>query len=344
MKKITIRDIAKESGFSICTVSHALNNTAPVNNHTREKIIKIAEKYNYRPSYMARAIKTRRSGYIALILQNLSPTSKNIELFNSVEKKLYEHNYCLNFFNTGSDPEKQKKIIQVVKDRIIDGVILQDSGFYSKSMEQEVVEELDKTKIPLFMLEKKDIDINVPYANINNFKGGKIAANHLLKLGHYNIGILTLSRKFHVFEERINGFKDILSSNDLNPSFIFSLEDITSDFSKASEELKDIYSLIDNSKVSAIFCTTDLLAPYLIKSLKKKNIEIPGDISIIGFDNDYTSELLEPSLTTVNNDLGKLGEIAVGNIISKIENNKFLMNATVIEPHLIERESTTKYR
>ena len=219
MKKITIKDIAKESGFSICTVSHALNDTAPVNKQTREKIREIAEKYNYRPSYMARAIKTRKSRSIALILQSLPPSSKNIDLFNSVEKKLYEYDYCLNFFNTGSDPDKQKRIIQVVKDRIIDGVILQDSGFFSEHMENEVINELRSTGIPLFIIERKANEPNIPSANINNFSGGQMAAEHLLKLGHSRIGIVTLSRHFHVFKERISGFNDRLKSGGLAPQF-----------------------------------------------------------------------------------------------------------------------------
>jgi DNA-binding LacI/PurR family transcriptional regulator len=340
MKKVTIKDIAKESGFSICTVSHALNNTAPVNSITKEKIRKIAEKHDYRPSYMARAIKTRKSKYIALIMQNLSPSSKNVEMFNGVEKKLYEYGYCLNFFNTGSDPDRQKKIIQVVKDRVIDGVILQDSGFYTESMEKEVIEELDRTGIPLFVIEKKAFDNDVPFANINNFKGGQTAGEHLLGLGHSNIGILTLSRYFHVFEERVSGFSHFLRSNDLDPGFMLELQGITGDFSSVFEKLGDIYDLISKNKITAIFCTTDLLAPYLMKYLKTNGLGIPRDISIVGFDNDYMSELLEPGLTTINNDLGRLGEIAVDNIIAKIEKNRFLKSATVIDPNIIIRGST----
>ena len=341
MKKTTIKDIAKESGFSICTVSHALNYTATVNKFTREKIIKIAAKYNYKPSYMAKAIKTRKSRNIALILQHISPNSKNLEIFEEVEKKLYEYGYCLTFFNTRSDLKKQKEIIEIVKDRIIDGVILQDSGFYKDIMEKEVISELNKMNIPLFIIEKKIENNNVPYANIDNYKGGQIAAKYLLKLNHSNIGILTLSRKYHVFNERINGFINILKANNLNPGFIFELENRT-DFDYINEQLKNIHTLIIEKKVSAIFCTMDLLAAYLMKLLKMENIKIPEDISIISFDNDPLSNILSPSLTTINNDLKKLGETAVDNIISKIENNRILKSVTIIDPYIIERESTAK--
>ena len=144
-----------------------------------------------------------------------------------------------------------------------------------------------------------------------------------------------------VFRNRVNGFKESLKSRKLEPKFVLEINN-ECELKPTLNSLELIKDILIDSKISAIFCITDLVAVALLELLRKNNIRVPEDISVIGFDNHMISETCYPGLTTINNDLKTLGEIAVDNLISKIEKQKFLKNRHIIEPYLVKRESVAK--
>lgn len=338
MKKITIKDIAREAGVSVSVVSYALNNTGYVNKERKEKIKKIASKYNYNPSYMAKAIRTKKTKNIALVINEFSPYIKNIELVDGIEGRLRDYGYCLNIFNTKSKIKKYREIIKTIKNRIIDGVILQGAGIVEEIKDKDF-NELRNSKIPLLFVEKPSNDLNIPTVEINGYKGGKLAGELLMESNHKNIGILTYPISSYIFKERVNGFKDSLKSNKLKPKFIKEIYSELFMLKPTLDWLESAKDILLSNETSAIFCTADLIAVALLEFYKNNEIRVPQDISIVGYDNHIISKTCSPKLTTVNNDLKRLGEIAVDNLISIIEKQILLEKNYILEPDIRVRES-----
>jgi len=341
-KRADIFLIAREAKVSIATVSRVLNKTQAVTEDKKKRVLAACKKYDYRPSHIARAIRTRRTRNIALVIHSLSIFTKNVELIDSVEEKLESYGYCLNIFNTRLNIEKQDDIVNIIDERVIDGVILQGSGFTSRKMDRKVIEQLCERDIPSFLIERYIANKDMPYAAIDGKKGGELAAEYLLDMGHKNIGIITYPLKYTVLNDRISGFMKVLKKAGIEPGLMWELEVSGHNISDNEASIGERAGSIKESKISAIFCTTDILAISLINVLRSNNIKVPGDISVIGFDNHPLSEAIPNKLTTINNDLKKLGEIAVDNLVSRIEKGRFIKTSTVIEPALIERDTVRK--
>lgn len=341
-KRADIFLIAREAKVSIATVSRVLNKTQTVTEDKKKRVLAACKKYDYKPSHIARAIRTRRTRNIALVIHSLSIFTKNVELIDSIEEKLESYGYCLNIFNTRLNIEKQDDIVNIIDERVIDGVILQGSGFTSKEIDREIIEQLNERKIPSFFIEKYIADTGMPFAVIDGKKGGELAAGHLFDMGHKNIGIITYPLKYTILNDRVRGFVKALKKAGIEPELMWELEVSGHNISDNEVSIEKRAGDIKESKISAIFCTTDILAISLINVLRSNNIKVPGDISVIGFDNHPLLEAIPSKLTTINNDLKLLGEIAADNLVSRIEKGRFLKTSTVIEPELIKRDTVRK--
>ena len=209
-------------------------------------------------------------------------------------------------------------------------------------MDREIIGQLNERKIPSFFIERYITDTDMPFAVIDGKKGGELAAEYLLDMGHKNIGIITYPLKYTVLNDRMSGFLKALKKAGIKPGLMWELEVSGHNISDNEASIGERAASIKKSNISAVFCTTDILAISLINVLRSNNIKVPGDISVIGFDNHPLSEAIPNKLTTINNDLKKLGEIAAGNLVSRIEKGRFIKNRTIIEPTLIERDTVRK--
>ncbi len=342
MDKIDIFYIAKKAGVSIATVSRVLNKPETVDKKKVKLVLEMCSKYNYKPSHFAKAIRTGKTKNIALVVHTMSAFSKNTELIESVENRIYDYSYCLNIFNTNMDPDRQKKIISIIKDRSIDGVLLQNSGFWGHSFDLEVIDKINNINIPLFILEKQMEESKTAFASVDGEKGGGIAAKHLIKKGHRKVGVLSDPLGYDIICQRVEGFSKQCKKDRINKIPVFELPEANNTLPNLVSIIKNRLTEITESKVTAVFCTSDVIALALYKVLTENNIQVPEDISIIGFDNLSATLSMPVGLTTINNDLKLLGKIGVDNLISKIENGRFLKKQSVIEPELIVRDTVSK--
>ncbi len=336
LPRITIKNIAKKAGVSITTVSSALNDSRYVKKETKEKIIKIAKDENYEPSYIARAIRTRRTKTVAVLVPAITPAID--EIIQGIEKKLTECGYCLILINTRESINKEIEAINLIQERVIDGIII--SGILGgKEDERNLVNKVKEIGKPTIFFDRYIEDNNYPFISADNRLGGEIAGEHLLKMGHNKIGILSYDSRIEIVERRREGFTEILKSAGIKSGFDL---EIPAQASKLRESIdRNIKSLIQ-SGITAVFAISDILALNLIKSLYLKKIRVPEDISIIGFDNSYISELSIPGLTTIDYGLVELGEMAAGNLIEKLKTGRFNRRNIIIKPKLIERNSVKK--
>ena len=341
--KPTIYSIAEEAGVHPSTVSRFFSNKSLLNKKTQEKISGICKKYDYKPSYIASAIKRKKTKTIALLIGSLLEPAV-WGFINSVESKLSEHDYSLYIYNTYGEIDKQIRIIENINGRLVDGVIVFGSMVSGCEKKDKIlVDKILNKNIPLAFADRyeKGYKNQVAFANVDSQLGGKIAAEYLLQKNHKQIGIITGELKYSIFKERVDSFLDILGKKKIDLKFLLEVE-FQNGYFQANKDIEKQIDIICNSGVTAIFTTTDTIAIYLIDLLRLNKIRIPEDISIIGYGNIPFSSLINPKLTTINNDLGKLGELTVANLINKITKDRFLKRHYVIQPEIIERQSVKR--
>ncbi len=340
MPRKNIYLVAEEAGVSVATISRYFSNPKIVGKSTRDKIEKICKKHNYRPSRFAQAVKTRKMRTIALITPVLIQL-KLLELIDSVESNLAKHGYNLNLFNFNLNHDRQVEILKSIDERTIDGVIMAGGGISGGDQSLELLNIINSRGLPVVFTEGRLNNSKIPSAIVDSYHGGKIAAEYLIKNNHKKIGIITREIKYSIMKSRVDGFVDALNKSKIKEKFIMEIacQKPTKDFNYIKDYFEENTKKIIEKDITAIYATMDPIAIYLIDYMGQSGIKIPGDISVIGFDNQLFSELTSPKLTTIDNDLAKLGKIAVDNLVNKIEKGKYKNIENVVIPTLVERQS-----
>lgn len=336
---VTIYDIAKRSGVSVSTVSKVLNNREGVSEAVRVKVLKIAERLGYFPYIKARStgIFRQKGKYIAEIFGYATPylvyqiSSGISEILNN--SRYYEIKFVIT--DPVSQNQKDKFTLffdHLIRDKDVTALI---ASFIE--IDEKVINELKKNNIfTVLICSRNDF---ASFVDIDDFNSAYKATEYLIKTGCKKIGLITPENGI-VWNKRKEGFKKALNDYGLiyNPDLIeyedtFKIEDTKLATSHLIERNKDL---------DAIIFASDWQAYAGIKYLKEKNIKIPDDISIIGFDDLEFSSLIEPPLTTIRQPMKKMGQIASNIILKMLKNNKFLNEHIILETELIIRETTRK--
>jgi len=330
-KAPTIKEIAKEAKVSSMTVSRALNNDPRVRAATRHKIVKIAKKLNYRPNRIARALVSKRSNLISLIV----PDIKNqffAELARGIEDKAREYGFHVIFSSTDNKPENLKNYIRYMMEMGVDGFILA-----SVRLREPIVEELVEQRFPVVLVNRKLANENVNYVVLDNFNGAYLITEHLIKTGYRKIGIIMGSSELSTGRDRMEGYRKALTDYDLPfvKKYVFQ-----GSFARNTgyEGAKRLLAL--NNIPDAIFSGSDYFALGVFDATDEVGIKIPEDIALVGFDDTEFSAHTRIGLTTVSQRKYEMGSMGVQILINYIEvEEKDYVNRIVLEPRLIIRES-----
>jgi len=342
-RKTSIHQIAEEVGVSAAAISRYFKKDIKLSKETIKKIEEVCAKHNYSPSPIASAMRTKKTKTIVFVCSDISDNTRLVDLISSVSERVAYHGYSIYLFSTNFDAEKQIDMLRLIDGRLIDGVIIGGHSTIEPGKSKLIFNELNKRDIPVVFTEKCVDDIDVPLVAIDGFKGGQIAAQHLLENGHKNIGIITHGFKdinTSANDDRKNGFLNVLNKNNIDAKFVLKRIIKNSQDTNIEKYYIENKDIILKQKTTAIFCTTDLMALYLMNFLKLNGLNVPGDISIIGFANIEAGKF--SFLTTIDNDLHTVGSFAVDNLIQKLKKGKFIKKKTTIVPKLIIRESVDK--
>lgn len=336
--KITIKDIAKESGVSIATVSMIINNKDKnISDATRGKVLHIIKKYNYVPNAMAGSLVTQKTHIIGLILPDITnPFFPGIA--RGAEDKANESGYSIIFCNTDDKLEVEEKYIETLTKKTVDGIIIAHS-----SNSEKMSEILERCKVPIVLIDRDFYSENIRgKVLVNNLEGSYDGVTYLLNKGYKNIAYLSGSLKTKTARDRLEGYKKALIDNGIKYN-----DNLVKYGSYKIEWGKEgIYELLSqNEKFDAIFCGNDLIAIGAIKELKTKGYKIPDDIGVMGFDDIYLAGLVEPSLTTIRQPNYQMGymamELLLDNLSSSDKNNTHdnEIKTITLEAKIIERNS-----
>jgi LacI family transcriptional regulator len=334
-EKVDIYFIAKEAKVSPATISRVFNRSELVSEKTRIKILGICDKYDYKPSVVASSMRTNRTKYIGFVVPNLT-NPFFFELLRGAEDFAGERDYYLVVFNSENSYEKELVFLDAIFKRRIDGIII--SGIAGGKKDNFFTKEILKKKLPCVLVDRYIEGFNIPSVVTNNFKGGMLAADYLLKINNKRIGIITFELKIKIIKDRYNGFKKILDQNGLKEDFII---EIPVDSKNIIEELKKNKEKILKNKIDAIFCLSDFIAIYLIEFLHNAGLKIPEDLSVMGFDNLAYSEFIYPKLTTIAQDIYKMGNLSCEMLFKSIIGSKdnYVYKSKILDPKLLVRKS-----
>ncbi len=332
---ITIKDIARIAKVSPSTVSLVMNDKPGVHQETRYRVHKIAKALNYRPNLVARSLVKGRSHAIAmLITSTLNPIFP--EMAAGMDEVLRKHGYSLSIISTHGDGEVEALEIEKIRARGIDGIITSDA-----LIDDENVEELVKSGYPVVSILRRVYGCDeLDFVVVDGVKGGYMAAEHLIRLGHTRIGLINGPLNTSTGTERATGaieaFEDygVPVENELVHQ---------GDFFKESGYVGAIgfLSLNAGKRPTAIFASNDEMALGAFEAIWEAGLKVPDDIALVGFNNVGTTALRSIEITTVSQNKQEMGRLGAKRLIDKIEKNRGYKRPyhIVLEPRLIIRKS-----
>ncbi len=335
---VTIFDVAKEAGVSKSTVSRVINRDPRVKKETREAVENAIRKLDYSPSYMAQAIRTRKTHTIALVV----PEYSNIfytEMFRGVEDIALKYGYMVMVCNTERHAMSEIDYTNELLKRNIDGII-----YNTYRTDDEMADYLRQIseQLPIVYMNKiSDENANYSYVYTDGFKSSRKAVHYLYDKGKHKLGYVMNSEDISIIEDRYEGFIQGLTDCGLevNEKWVYRVQrENEPDYIKLGRDAAKYYASLSD-RPDALLTATDMLAIGCVKGFNEGKIRIPEEISVIGFDNVFVSALIDPPLTTIAQPVRKMGQAAAEILISKLQ-GKEVQNKIVFEGKLIVRETT----
>jgi len=332
----TLKEVAKFADVSITTVSRVMNDASKVNPETRERVQKAMRKLDYNPSRVAQRLRSTKghSKLLGLIIPDIQNQFYS-NIVRGIEDVAYGKDYAVILCNTDENPNKEKFYLDVLLSESVDGIILPPIHQYSK-----VVEEMINTGLPIVCVDRKLARGTVDTVVVNNEKGAVLAVDHLIKLGHKRIGLLTSSPQFSSFEERQRGYKKALSKSGIELDENLIKEGDPRSASQAKDLTNELLGM--DSPPTAIFSTNNLMTLGVLEAVNNAKIKIPKDISIIGFDDMPWAKSISSPLTTIRQPGYEMGRRAAELMFQRIQDPARETVQIILEPTLIVRKSTKK--
>lgn len=332
----TIKDIAREAGVSVTTVSNVIHGkSSHVAAETVERINKIIDAYNYTPNLSARALVNRSSKIIGVI-NHLIPGKKGSFLqdpfhgtfIGGIERALRERGYYLMVRTV----ENEEELYSLFRNWNLDGVIL--TGLFKDNFFARLL----KTEKPIVLLDSYINNDRVFNVGLDDYAGGRMAVEYLVSRGHRGIAFASPHiLPDGVLEERFRGYRDALEEAGIP----FRSENVYEQEITPQESFSLGTELALRRDLTACFATADLMAAGIVSGLQSRGVRVPQDMSVIGFDDLYLSLVSSPQLTTIHQDIDAKGVLAANVMVDYLEGKMPASRRMVLPVSLVERGSVT---
>ncbi len=331
---MTIKDIARESGYAVGTVSRVLNNHPDVSEKARKRIMEVVEKYHFRLNNNAKHLKQQTNSGIAIIVKGRG-NMLFANMVESLQKLIKEKNYACLIYYIGEEEHEVEQALQVCRERQPLGIMFLGSN------RENFIERFGDVDIPCVMVTNPASSLqfgNLSSVSIDDTEAAKMAVEHLISLGHRNIGILGGEMNYSNpakarFEGCVDAFQKKNIAFDVKKHFEssqFTMEGGYQAMQKLLDKMPDI---------TAVFAMSDVMAVGAIRAIKDRGLRIPEDVSVIGFDGIEMGQFIVPKLTTIQQPGSELAKRCVEILLQCICENKPAINERI--PFcLIEGEST----
>lgn len=334
MPQVSIKDIARMLNVSVATVSRALHDRYDVKPETKQKVLELAERLNYRPSSHAIGLLKKRTHTIGLVVPEIDNQFFS-EIINGLENVAYQQGYNVMIFQSQNIYEREVKIIDQLIGARVDGVAISIGSSTQDFKHLNMLKDLD---IPLAMFDRANDQVYGHKIINDNFEGGYKAGEFLIKSGRQRIAHIAGPSILKLTRLRMQGFKAALrdAQIELRPEYLvhttFRMED-------SYQTALDLLRLMEPP--DAIFAVSDYVALGVLKAARELNLHIPKDLALIGFTNLAVGPLLEPPLTTISQQSYEMGEETARILLENIEspNKDFKLQTRIFKPELVIRNS-----
>jgi LacI family transcriptional regulator len=328
--RATIRDVARECGVDVSTVSRSLAGVRGISEVTRTRVLAAAARLNYLPNRVARGLATGRSQSLALLISDIR-NPFFADLASGAEDAAFAAGYDLILGNADLEPERQMRYIRSLVEKHVDGVVMNSVTALSKNE----VAELLQYGLPTVLLIRPREASAFSTVCADNFEGGRIAGSYLLQLGHRRIAHLTGSLRHANLRARAQGFRKAVAEGGTKTRCTIMQGQHTQE--GGAELARRLFRTHPN--VTAVFAANDALAYGVLRTAAECGRRIPEDVSLIGFDNVDLSAIVHPPLTTIHQPKYEMGKAAVEILLRKIKEDNPVTEHRVLGVKLIERES-----
>lgn len=326
----SIKDIARLAKVSHPTVSRALQNSPLVNAQTAAKIRKIAEDTGYRASAVARGLVTRRTRSIGLVVTTVDDPFAG-EVVCAIEQAANDLGYAVYLANSNADPKRERRVVQALAERRVDGIVVTSSRVGAEYL--PMLAELD---VPMVLVNDQYPGAFVHSVKIANPEGSRMAAEHLIALGHRRIAYVGDRSGYQSDTERLDGYKQALAA----AAIPFAPELVVQGDGRPEAAIEAVRTLLALSQPpTAICCYNDMTALGAVRALRAHGLRVPHDVSITGFDDLFFAAYLDPALTTIRQPMRRMGQIAMENLFRLMSGEEAAAQIKV-DAELIVRAST----
>jgi LacI family transcriptional regulator len=310
MGRLTIRDVAKEAGVSINTVSRALNGKPDISTETKKRILETVKRLGYRPNKLARGLRSNKTGVIGVIIADIANP-----FFSAVVKGMGKEaktlHYSIILQDTGENYENEEEAIHIMLSEHVDGVLITPVQTKKKSIHM-----LQEFGIPFVLVARYFNEVDTDYVVADDAQGGYLATTHLIERGHRRIAFINGPLYNFSAIERLEGYKKSLHEHNIKVNRrliragVLTMED---GYTHAKDMLRKI-----NPRPTAFFAFSDFVALGVMKAVREAGFRVPDDIAIVGYDDIAFASCLEVPLTTVRMPKWEMGGEAVSILVKKI--------------------------
>ncbi len=331
MKKETLEDIVKITGYSKTTISRVLNGKGKeyrISEDTCEHIIKVAKDINYRPSLVAQFLRKETASVIGLAVPHLNnPFFAQLVSTISIEAKKY--NLMVMLYDTQEDASVEKKCLAAMMDYHVDGIIIVPCS------EKPDLLELISKSVPVILIDRYFKHSFLPYVSTNNFKGAYDVTQILLNAGHRNISCIRGPEKAVTTQERVRGCKQAIADFG-KPCRLRVFGD---EFSVQNGYTETKVAMLKEPTPTAIFALSNTILLGAVKALNEQGIRVPEDISLVSFDDNIYLDYLNPPVTRIAQPTENMGVAAIKLLVTCIKEGKQLSSKIFMAPTIVSRDS-----
>lgn len=328
--KIDIRKVAQKAEVSIATVSRSLNDSGSVSQKTKDKVLAAAQELGYRHNSIASSLRSKRSSFIGLLVPDVDNEFFS-SLASAIEQAILQSGFSLFLCNTMEDEEIENRYVESLLDNQVMGIILVSAGLKSHP---RIVRE----NTPVVFVDRVGADLAIPNRVViesDNEKGGALAAEQLLKRGVQRFVFLGDQRNMQAMRNRERGFADYLREHGVAAPH-YHREYIPVSAAAARERVRAIYATFP---FDGLFCGTDIIALGAMRGLADIGRALPDDVQVIGFDGIRVGEFTMPALSTIRQNVERMGKIAAESIMRMVTGDQ--SGETIILPvDFVARETT----
>jgi DNA-binding LacI/PurR family transcriptional regulator len=328
-----IREIAKRAKVSTATVSRAINRIPTVNPQLAKRVWNVIEELGYYPNTQARALVSGRSRIFGLIISEITNPFFP-EIVQVFERIAVQHDYEIMLTSTGNDPRQMETAVRRMIERRVEGVAIMTFG-----MEEVLLEDLKLRKVPLVFVDVGPARAHVSNIRIDYLHGIRQAVQHLAALRHHRIAFISGPLHLKSAEARKQAFLNSMEEIGLevDPALIVEgTHTIEGGIAAFGQLLKG------PTRPTAVLCSNDMTAMGVMRKAYEEGIQIPSDLSVIGFDDIRMAQFVLPALTTVQMSQADLARLAFNALLAELQRETSSPTGTeyILKTHLVLREST----